>query len=435
MTKKTIKLVAKNDLCTGCGTCTALCPENAIKMVVDEKKGIYIPKIDEKKCNHCSVCYKVCPGHEINYDALNQEIFGMKPENIFVGNFVHAYAGFSEDIDIRTKSSSGGLITQILIFALEKKIISGALVTKMNKDKPLEPEPFIARTKEEIIEASQSKYCPIPTNIALKYILESNEDDKFAVVGLPCHINGIRKAEKFNKELLDKIVLHIGIFCNHTPNLWATQILLQRHNIKKEDIIQLKYRGGGWPGFMEITTSKDKKMIPQSESWRFIGSHFFYSKHCLVCSDGLCELADLSCGDAWLQEFLADDKGTSVCVTKTIFADNLLNMMISNNELNLTKINFKKVIESQSGMLYLKKKNVRSRRKLYKIFSTIDGVIESDIIDDILAIYMCLNSYMSSRIIVKSVLANIPTKFIRIYNMPYSIALGMIVKKYFKKFP
>ena len=35
----------------------------------------------------------------------------------------------------------------------------------MKKDNPLEPEPFIARTREEIIEASKSKYCPVPANI------------------------------------------------------------------------------------------------------------------------------------------------------------------------------------------------------------------------------------------------------------------------------
>ncbi len=415
-----------------------MCPENAIKMMVDETKGIYIPKLNEKKCIYCGICYKVCPGEEMNYDSMNHDIFGKKPDNIFVGNFLHSYAGFSEDIDIRTKSSSGGLITQILIFALEKRIINGALVTKMNKDRPLEPEPFIARTKEEIIEAAQSKYCPVPTNIALKYIIESNTDEKFAVVGLPCHINGIRKAEIFNKELKNKIVLHIGIFCNHTPNLWATHIFLQRHNIKKKDIIQFKYRGGGWPGFMEITTSKQNKMIPQSESWRFIGSHFFFPKHCLVCSDGMCEFADLSCGDAWLKEFSSDDKGTSICITRNICADNLLKMMTSSNELKLTEIDLEKVIDSQSGMLYLKKKNVSSRRKVYKMFlnyNNNNNKIKSDILDNILAIYMCLNSYMSSKVIVKSLLANIPTKFIQIYNMPYGIVLGILTKKYFKKLP
>lgn len=433
MRSKTVKLVVESDLCTGCGTCTALCPENAIKMMVDNKRGTYIPILDEIKCNSCGICYKVCPGHEVDYDKISCDVFGNKSENIFIGNSLNSYVGFSEDINIRTNSSSGGLISHILISALEEKIISGALVTRMRKDKPLEAEPFIARTKEEIIEASQSKYCPVPTNTALKYILESSKDEKFAVVGLPCHINGIRKAEKYNNNLRDKIILHVGIFCNHIPNLWATQILLQRHNIKKEDLIQLKYRGNGWPGFMEINSSKQKKMIPQSESWGIIGSHFFYPKRCLMCSDGTCELADLSCGDAWLKEFISDDKGTSVCISKNIFTENLLKMMISRNELNLTKIDLDKVIKSQSVMLYLKKKNASSMRKICKRFPKTNNIIESNIIDHILALYIYFNLYMSLNIAIRSLLANIPIKLIHIYRIPYSVMLSTMSKKYFEK--
>jgi len=53
-----------------------------------------------------------------------------------------------------------GVVTQLLIFLLEKGIIDGALVVRMREDQPLEPEPFIARTKEEIISTSKFKYCP-----------------------------------------------------------------------------------------------------------------------------------------------------------------------------------------------------------------------------------------------------------------------------------
>jgi len=79
-------------------------------------------------------------------------------------------------------------VTALFIFALEKGLIDGALVTGMKKDKPLEPEPFIARTREKIISARGSKYCSVPANIALKEILKAKEEERFAVVGLPCHI-------------------------------------------------------------------------------------------------------------------------------------------------------------------------------------------------------------------------------------------------------
>jgi coenzyme F420 hydrogenase subunit beta len=82
----------------------------------------------------------------------------------------------------------------------------------LKKDKPLEPEPFIARTKEEIYEARGSKYCPVPCKPCNEEILKAPEGQMFAVVGLPCHIHGIRKAEQINKKLKERIVLLFGDF-------------------------------------------------------------------------------------------------------------------------------------------------------------------------------------------------------------------------------
>jgi len=39
MDENTISQVVKDELCTGCGTCIALCPKKAIKLTIDEKKA------------------------------------------------------------------------------------------------------------------------------------------------------------------------------------------------------------------------------------------------------------------------------------------------------------------------------------------------------------------------------------------------------------
>ena len=39
MDENTISQVVKDELCTGCGTCIALCPKEAIKLTIDEKKA------------------------------------------------------------------------------------------------------------------------------------------------------------------------------------------------------------------------------------------------------------------------------------------------------------------------------------------------------------------------------------------------------------
>lgn len=432
MTNKTISQVVKDGLCTGCGTCIALCPKEAIELTMNEKKGIYAPRINEEKCDHCGICYKVCPGYEVDFKTLNLEIFGKEPEDILIGNYLNCYTGYSTNYDIRYNSSSGGLVTQLLIFALEEGIIDGALVTRMKKDKPLIPEPFIARTREEIIEASKSKYCPVPANIALKKILSSKKGERFAVVGLPCHIQGIRKAEQINKKLKEKIILHLGIFCNHAPNFWGTKLLLQKLRVKENEVIKLDCRGKGWPGYMKISKKSGELLLP--DYWSFVGTYFFYPARCLMCSDKICELADISFGDAWLPE-LSDDKiGRSIVVSKSEIGEKILQMMKSKNTIKLDKVSIKKVIQSQLGTLYLKKKNLNTCNKLFKVAPKYDNLLKPDTIDRLLALFPYLNSYISSNSFLRKTLCHIPTKLIWLYNISYTLLSSRKAKNDFKKF-
>ena len=395
MSDETIAQVVKDNLCTGCGTCIALCPNEAIKLTTNEKKGIYVPELNEEKCNNCGICYEVCPGHEMDFKGLNLEIFGKEPENILIGNYLNCYIGHATDYDIRYNSASGGLATQLLIFALEEGLIDGALVTRMKKDKPLEPEPFIARTKEEIIEASKSKYCPVPANIALKEILKSNEEEKFAVVGLPCHIHGIRKAEQINNSLKEKISLHIGIFCGHSPNFTATKFLLRQMNIKDDDIRKLNYRGEGWPGMMYIELKNgNKKFIKYGEYWtKGFGSYFFPNR-CTLCCDGVCELADVSFGDAWLPELRKDKTiGKSVIISKTKIGDEILQKCHAKNKIKLNKITAEKVIESQRAMLNFKKRSFQARVSIISLFDKKEPNYTSKLLKPRVSDYLAATSF------------------------------------------
>ncbi|NQE53917.1 Ferredoxin [ANME-1 cluster archaeon GoMg3.2] len=78
MNNNTIAQVVKDGLCTGCGTCIALCPEEAIKLTINEKKGIYVSTLNEEKCNNCGICYEVCPGHEVDFKRVHYLILTTK---------------------------------------------------------------------------------------------------------------------------------------------------------------------------------------------------------------------------------------------------------------------------------------------------------------------------------------------------------------------
>jgi len=337
MPDKTIESVIEDGLCTGCGTCVGLCPKGALEMVIDRKKGIYVPKLDKEKCNDCGLCFDVCPGHSVDFRKLNREIFGMEPGDILLGNYLNCYTGYATDYDIRYNSASGGLVTALLIFALEEGLIDGALVTKMRDDRPLEPQPFIARTRAEIVSASKSKYCPVPANVTLKEIIEAEEGERFAIVGLPCHIHGVRKAEKINKKLKEKIALHFGITCSRSDRFTGTEFVLQKYGIKMEDVVKLDYRGQGWPGSMAVYLHDGKaKLVPYQEYIRFHELSFFTPSRCLLCCDLSAELADISFADAWLPKLKEVERtGKSLLLTRSSKGEDLLQEAASKADIEI----------------------------------------------------------------------------------------------------
>jgi coenzyme F420 hydrogenase subunit beta len=416
-----ISEIANSDLCTGCGTCAGVCPTNAIRMVKSHK-GTYSPIVDYSNCKSCGLCIEVCPGYSLDFKRLNLLFFGHQPKDPKMGNYLNCYIGHSTDKRIRYNSSSGGMATQLLIFALENDVIDGAIVTRMRKNNPLEPESFIATTKEEIISASKSKYCPVSANLVLRDIL--NENGKFAIVGLPCHIQGIRKAELINRKLLEKVILHVGLLCSHTVNFAGTEFLLKKIGIKKSEVSKLDYRGGGWPGSLSVHIVNDTilsmPLIGDWNSyWPIFSSFFFTPMRCLMCPDEMNELSDVSLGDAWLPELRYEKIGESLIITRTKIAEEILTQMKSMKAISIRHVDVKKAIESQALNLVFKKRALGGRLSLLKLLGksvpSLNSKPRSSLALMLGSLLPYLNTSASSNRYLKSMMLKFPLPIFRFY--------------------
>lgn len=398
---KTISKVVKDGLCTGCGTCMGICPADAIEMVIDRKKGIYLPQLDVERCNQCGLCFDVCPGHAVDFKQLNLEIFSKEPADILVGNYIDCYIGHATDYDIHYNSSSGGLVTALLIYALEQGMIDGALVTRMKKDSPLEPEPFIARTRGEILEAAKSKYCPVPANIALREILHT--EGKYAVVGLPCHIRGVRKAELVHKEVKQRIVLHFGLLCSGNRTFLATEYMLRKAGIDPQQVVRLDYRGEGKPSQFVATLRNGKRYsVPYLEYRARSMRSFFTPIRCTLCSDHSCELADVSFGDIDFPEFRHDSLWISAMICRSQIGDRFLKQATLAGIIELSNISRDRLAESKMGAFYRKKKHLTSRRNLFglrgkPVPNDTTKLLKSNVLSYIYAIALYLEMCISRR--------------------------------------
>lgn len=365
-------------------------------------RGVYTPAVDVSQCKACENCIKVCPGSSVDFNALNEFVFGRIPDSYLLGNFIECYTGHSMDEEIRWNASSGGLVTSLLVFLLKEGKIDGALVTKMSLCDPLEPEVTIATTEEEIRSASQSKYCPVPVSEAIKRILKENR--KVAVVGLPCHIHGIRKAEMANSKIRERIILHIGLFCGHGVSFLGTEFILRKLAIDKKQVKRIDYRRFEYPGVMSVSFGNGNvKSFSHVEFWASLFSKFtsFSSRRCTLCSDATSEFADISFGTAWLPDLTGHKN--SICLSRTKIGDEFLQLARQKKKIYLEEISCERVVQAEKSIIDFTKKKLRARlfvtRMLRKHVPDYYGLklADSNAFDYVDALLLYLRMYLSSR--------------------------------------
>jgi len=359
---KNISKVVKGGLCLQCGICLSICQNSCIILKRDNNQN-YTPIVNERCCTKCGLCLKVCPGFGVNFNSLISQHDGKEQriKHTLIGEYINAFLGFSREKRIRERASSGGVVPTILLNLFETRKIDGALVVRNKEKDPFNPEYFVAKTKQEIIDSMQSKYHPICLNSAIKEI--DNINGRYAIVGLPCHIHGLMKYQKL-KNLEQKIYLKIGLFCGLNLRFDSLEFYVHKVGKKIEDLKEVFYREGRWPGKTALQFLDNSSCVIDKN----IINHIYTLPRCLFCIDHTNELADISCGDAWLPELLKkNDAGWSSIICRSSKGNEILDELIIKNKLFLEKTDINKIIESQYPMLCFKKKNSWLRMEISKI--------------------------------------------------------------------
>ncbi len=333
-----------------CGTCIASCPVNVLYHTEEQKptiKGI---------CVLCQLCYFGCPRVDLPRNDIEKEIFNRsrtEDENSF-GIIKEAYFGRSTDKEIRERGQDGGVTSTLLIQALEDRLIDVAITTKTNPEKCWRPEPSLAFTSDEVVEACGSKYTVAGSVSGLAEAAIGFPDSKIGYVGVPCQIEGIRKirySNYSNRKIAENLKLAIGVFClnSFSYKKLLTDYLQEQKHIDLRSVTKFDIRKG------KLILHRGKEQIfevgiPEIKDFVLPG--------CRKCQDFTAELADISIG--------ASDApiGWSTILIRTETGSDLFAKACEKNKIEFKTI--KRIKTSLKSMIRLSEKKRRRQAPYLK---------------------------------------------------------------------
>jgi len=368
MIKKTFRTVSdivKWRLCIGCGACQYICPDKVIQLKNIYSYGIR-PILTSFDCGECKECLKVCPVYNNNNtDEYNKKEV-IKELIPYYGPVKEIWEGYASDPETRYKGSSGGIISALLIYCIEKKIVSGALHVGQNPKNPFENISSVSKTRVDVLEKCGSRYSPASVCDKLKII--DNEDGKYVFVGKPSDIIALRKIQNIRSGIKERISCSISFFCAGTPSSEGTAQLCKSLNVNPKNVSKIRYRGYGWPGeftVMEKRSEVQACRITYKKAWNFLRSYRPYSAH--LWPDGSGELADISCGDAWHRSTDEKTNGHSLILLRTEIGQNIFQGAIKAGYIIAESCDYRNVIHAQKK-LNIKRGEIWGRMMAFKAF-------------------------------------------------------------------
>jgi coenzyme F420 hydrogenase subunit beta len=347
---RTIQDIVDWNLCVGCGACAALCKNaGAVELVDIGTTGIR-PQFNREVCGECRECLQVCPGNGVNAHDVRDSGIEASIQNLLIGSHHGVYEGHAADPHIRYYGSSGGMLTALASYCLEKEGMKYVVHTGMDPDTPWKNRTVTSSTRAELISRAGSRYC---TSSPCEWLARiENGEGPCVFIGKPCDVAALTMARKIRPELDAKVGLVLSFFCAGTPCSDAVVALATELGASPDTIQSLHFRGQGWPGTFRVQSSEREEPYTKTyiDTWKTLSRRRPF--RCHICPDGMGQLSDIVSGDAWNRYTgVGENPGLSHVIMRTAHGKELLERAVKAGYVYLEEVQAEDVVEAQGLVL------------------------------------------------------------------------------------
>ncbi len=352
--------IVRSGLCIGCGSCVAQTDERGPQMKLN-LYGQLQPSASAAWFQGRSESFsRTCPFSPcaINETQLAVELYpDTEHHDPLIGRFQTAYVGYVAQERFREEGSSGGMVSWAATELLRKGLVDGVAHVVASDNPRSDGRCFryrISRTEEEVRAGAKSRYYPVELSEVIGTIRAV--PGRYAVVGIPCFIKAVHLLRQEDPVIRERIAFTLGLFCGHMKSTRLIESFAWQMGVSVEDIQRVDYRlkdpnrPASW--YTAHFTLRDGRSVQQDWSrltegdW---GSGFFQHSACNFCDDVVAETADISFGDAWVEPYSSDGRGTNVVIVRSPVLGQLVADAISEGRLTLTPVDEKFVEQTQAA--------------------------------------------------------------------------------------
>lgn len=320
--------VITSGLCTGCAGCVIACPHDVIGY--NHEAGGYKPfhiedELGPTDCGHgqkgCTSCTRACPRFRSWEPEANEHLFGRdRTEDEVAGIYSDILLTRASDDMVHRMGQDGGLVSALLIWALDNDYIDGALTSYLEGGDAAtwKAIPGVATNREEVLAGAGSRYTYSANTLAIDEALERSLS-RLALVGMSCQssiapVMWNRKIGKISKP----IVFNIGLLCSKTfDDAIFEELFEAKYRIPKAEITKMNIKG-----VFQLWTrdgSYHEVNLKECHDWTREG--------CTHCPDFAAEHADISTGG------IGKDNDWTLTIVRTELGREIMQRMIADGSI------------------------------------------------------------------------------------------------------